>query len=41
MADGETLLLLNMDGLVGSWLFDESSAGVHPIPQGPFELTSP
>ncbi len=29
-ADGSTVLLLNMDGLVGPWTFDESARRVHP-----------
>jgi hypothetical protein len=37
-ADGDTLLLLNMDVFVGPWLFDQSPAEAHPIPRGPVAL---
>ena len=33
-----TLLLLNMDGLQGSWLFDESPLGKHPYARGLIQL---
>jgi pimeloyl-ACP methyl ester carboxylesterase len=33
-SDADTALLLNMDSLVGPWLFDESPSCVHPTPRG-------
>jgi beta-galactosidase len=33
-ADGETLLLLNMDGAVGPWAYDESDSRAHPTLKG-------
>jgi hypothetical protein len=37
-ADADTVLLLNMDGLIGPWAFDESNAKAHPITIGGAEI---
>lgn len=37
-ADARTVLLLNMDGAVGRWLYDESGRGAHPIHRESVEL---
>ncbi|MCC7388939.1 MAG: metallophosphoesterase [Phycisphaerales bacterium] len=34
----DTMLLLNMDGAVGPWLFDESGRGAHPVVEGRVNL---
>ncbi len=39
-SDGDTALLLNMDAMVGPWLFDESPLGLHPTLTGGAKLTS-
>lgn len=33
-SDADTLLLYNMDGFVGPWLFDESPSASHVVPRG-------
>jgi len=37
-SDEDTLLLLNMDGIVGPWVFDESGAKAHPVLTGDPEV---
>ena len=37
-ATPETYLLLNMDGLAGPWLYDESGRGAHPVVTNTVEL---
>ncbi|MCL4742520.1 MAG: metallophosphoesterase [Phycisphaerales bacterium] len=38
--DGDTLLLLNMDGRVGPWMYDESPNRAHATVRGTVELVS-
>jgi len=33
-SDGDTVLLLNMDGFVGPWTYDESPSQAHPLVEG-------
>ncbi|MDY7108657.1 MAG: LamG domain-containing protein [Planctomycetota bacterium] len=37
-ADGDTVLLLNMDAMIGPWTFDESGGRAHPIAAGGAEI---
>ncbi len=37
-SDADTVLLFNMDALVGPWIYDEGGAGAHAMPRGGAKL---